>query len=126
LEGNLLTKENLDYNLCNLILNILEEKKVEEIKIIKVIEVLPIADFFVVGTIESTPQASAVVNELNFKLKEAGIHQINRKNFSSADWILLDYNSVIVHLFTKDKRDFYNLEGLWSKYLVDKNKLTQK
>ncbi|MCX8059121.1 MAG: ribosome silencing factor [Spirochaetes bacterium] len=118
-------KENLDYKLASLIINILEEKKVDNIKVIKVIDVMPIADFFIIGTIESTPQASAVVSELNKILKDNGYSLINRKNFTVNDWILLDYNSVIIHLFNKDKRDFYNLEGLWSKYVITKEKVIE-
>lgn len=116
-------KEKLDYELVSIVVKILEDKKIDDVKIIKVIDVMPIADFFVIGTIESTPQASAVVDELNKILKEKGYSLINRKNFTANDWILLDYNSVIIHLFTKEKREFYNLEGLWSKYLISKEKL---
>ena len=98
-------------------IKILEDKKVENLKVIEVSEAMPIADYFLIGTVDSVPQANSVTEELNQKLKNLGYQQITRKNSNQREWILIDFNSVIIHLFTKEKRDFYNLEGLWLKYV---------
>ena len=108
------------------VISILESKKAEDITIIKISEVLPLADYFIIATIESYNQANSILFEIDKEMKKVGLQQINRKNKSEQDWILSDYNIFILHLFTKEKRDYYRIESLWGKYIIDINEFKNK
>lgn len=101
----------------------LDDKKALDIKVIKVDDVTILTDYFVVATGASTTQVKALANEIDFKLSQAGIsaHHVEGK---SSGWILLDYNSVIFHVFYKNDRAFYSIERLWQDgQLMDIDKL---
>ena len=101
-------------NLTKLIEEILENKKGREIEIINVEGKTILADYFVIVTGTSTPHVRSLSEEIQFKLKE--LHNIEPdhvEGFESARWILLDYGSVIIHVFQESDRDFYSLEKLW-------------
>ncbi len=99
--------------------DIMEDKKVHDISVYNISKVLPIADYFIVGTIESLPQSNALLDKLKMELKQDGITQINRKQITQKDWILLDFNEFIIHLFTKESRMHYGLDNLWKKHIVE-------
>lgn len=103
------------------VISILEEKKAEDISVIDIAEVLPVADYFIIATIESMNQANSILFEIEKQMKNDGLNQINRKEKAETDWILSDYNVFVLHLFTKEKREFYQLENLWNKYKLDIN-----
>lgn len=97
------------------IASILDEKKGRKVKILKIAEQTVIADFFVIATGTSSTQVKALSDEVEYRLKvEDGIEHRGREGFSTANWILLDYNDVIVHVFDKTSREFFNLERLWA------------
>ena len=104
------------------VLEILEEKKTRDITVVNIQEVMPIADYFIIATIDSFPQARSIIAEIDKQVKQYGLTQIKRKNIPQKDWILLDYNDFILHLFNDETREYYNLEGLWGRYVVDKEK----
>lgn len=90
----------------------IDSKKGENIKVIGVTDLTILADYFVIATGTSTTQVKALAEEVEYKLEQQGItpHHIEGKN---SPWVCLDYNSVIVHIFYKDQRDFFQLERLW-------------
>ncbi|MBQ2676028.1 MAG: ribosome silencing factor [Clostridia bacterium] len=90
----------------------LDDKKAHDIKVIKVDDLTVLADYFVIATGNSNTQVRALADEVDYKLSESGVqpHHIEGK---SSGWILLDYSSVVVHVFYKDAREFYSLERLW-------------
>ncbi len=93
--------------------NALNNKKARQLKVLKIDDLTAIADYFVIATATSSTHVRALADEVEEKLKEQSVepHHIEGK---STGWIVLDYNSVIVHVFTPDQREFYNLDSMWS------------
>jgi ribosome-associated protein len=73
----------------------------------------PIADFFFLVTGSSTPQLAALADTTEETLTKHGIFIRHREGVNSANWILLDFGDIIVHIFDKESRDYYNLERTW-------------
>ena len=90
----------------------IDSKKGENIKVIGIEDLTIIADYFVIATGSSSTQVKALADEVEYKLSLEGMqpHHIEGRN---TPWVCLDYNSVVVHIFYKDQRDFYKLESLW-------------
>ncbi|HBT63248.1 MAG TPA: ribosome silencing factor [Ruminococcaceae bacterium] len=91
----------------------LDKHKAEDIRIIGIRDITVIADYFVIATGTSSTQAKALADYLETELAEQGVKPQRIEGYSSANWILMDYGSMIVHIFYKETRDFYNLERLW-------------
>ncbi len=98
--------------LVKTIVSAIDSKKGENIKIIGIKDLTIIADYFVIATGTSSTQVKALAEEIEYQLDKRGVapHHIEGKN---TPWVCLDYNSVIVHIFYKEQRDFYQLERLW-------------
>ena len=92
----------------------LEDKKARDVKILKTAEQTVIADYFVICNGTSSTHIKALVDEVDRKLSEAGEPPIRREGLRSDISVLMDFGSVIVHVFTDEARKFYNLERLWS------------
>lgn len=92
----------------------LEEKKAKDVKVLKTAEQTVLADYFVICNGSSTPHIKALVDEVDKELSQAGEPPIRREGLRSDIWVLMDFGSVIVHVFTDEARKFYNLERLWS------------
>ena len=101
--------ESLD--LCKKIVSILDEKKGSDIVVLDISEISILSDYFVLVSAENARQLEALKDAV-----EDAVQLDNRKaeGESSSGWILLDYKDVIVHIFDKDTRSFYNLEKIWS------------
>ena len=72
-----------------------------------------IADSFVICTANSEPQVRAISAKIQSALRDIGVKALHVEGESNSGWIVLDYGSVIVHIFKKDARAFYDLDGLW-------------
>lgn len=96
------------------IINILYKKKAHDIKLLRVTDQTIIADYFVIVTGNSNTQIKALSDELEYQTGLLGIKPANIEGFREASWVLLDYSSVIVHIFNREAREFYNLERLWN------------
>ncbi|MDN3513748.1 MAG: ribosome silencing factor [Candidatus Brocadia sp.] len=72
-----------------------------------------VTDFFVICSGFNKRQLQSIANDIELKLHEYGIHWIGIEGYPEARWILMDYGDVVVHLFDKDVRHFYDLELLW-------------
>jgi len=93
---------------------LLDDKKASNIETFYIEQLTILADYFVVCSGTSTTHTRALADELEFKLKQQGITPLRKEGYSSSTWILLDYGSVVVHIFTEDTRKFYSLERLWA------------
>lgn len=91
----------------------LSDKKGEDIKIIDITGVSVLADYFIIASGNSESQISALVDNVEEELHKAGYHLKQREGRSGASWILLDFGDIIVHVFDKENRLFYNLERIW-------------
>ena len=92
---------------------ILDEKLGHNIKVIEITDVSSLADYMVIANGNSSTQVKALADEVEYKLDEMGISVSHIEGYRSNSWILLDYVDVIVHIFDKEARDFYDLERLW-------------
>lgn len=91
------------------------DKKGENIVILNVKKLTSVGDYFIIVSVNSLPQAQAVKDEIEERLGQHGIALLNRQQQLSKRWILLDFGGMIVHIFVKESREFFNLERLWSK-----------
>ena len=92
----------------------LDDKKARDVKVLKTAEQTVLADYFVICNGTSSTHIKALVNEVDKQLSEAGEPPMRREGLRSDIWVLMDFGSVIVHVFTEEARKFYNLERLWS------------
>lgn len=92
---------------------VLDGKKAEDLKLIKIADISVLADYFVIATGTSSTHVKALADEVEFKLKELGVETLRKEGYRSNSWILLDYGSVVVHVFTSESRAFYDLDRLW-------------
>ena len=92
----------------------LEDKKAKDVKILKTAEHTVLADYFVICNGSSSTHIKALVDEVDKQLSEAGEPPIRREGLRSDIWVLMDFVSVNVHIFTDEARKFYDLERLWS------------
>ena len=92
----------------------LNDKKAKDVKVLKTEAQTVIADYFVICNGTSSTHIKALVDEVDKQLSEAGEPPIRREGLRSDIWVLMDFGSVIVHVFTEEARKFYNLERLWS------------
>ena len=96
------------------IAKILDEKKALDIKVLHIGDLTSIGDYFVVATGMSTTQVKALSDEVDRVLSGEGLEPKRIEGFQGANWILMDYYDVIVHIFQKETREFYQLERLWA------------
>lgn len=92
---------------------ILSSKKALNLKVIGIKDISVLADYFVIATGTSSTHVKSLADEVEFKLKQVEVAPTHTEGFRSNSWVLLDYGCVIVHVFTTDSRDFYDLDRLW-------------
>lgn len=90
-----------------------DDKKANNIVALDMQQVSLMADYFVIADAASNRQVQAIVTEVKDKIQEAGGEVKLIEGFQAADWVLIDLGDVIVHVFSTEQRDFYNLERLW-------------
>lgn len=98
------------------------EKKAFNIKVIDISHITNITDFFVILSGNSTAHVMSIADEIEDKLLAKGYKLGHKEGYREGRWILLDFGEVIVHVFHKNDRDFYNLERLW----IDGNEVSVK
>lgn len=91
----------------------LDEKKGEDIQVIEIKDISIIADYFIIANGTNASQVDALVDNVTDKLGRNGYEPKRIEGIRSASWILLDYGDVVVHIFSKEDRLFYNLERIW-------------
>ena len=93
---------------------ILDSKKARDVKIMRVNEQTIIADYFVIAGGTSRTQVNSLADEVEYKLGLEGINRSKVEGRGQGTWVLLDYDSVLIHVFNPQSREFYNLEKLWA------------
>ena len=91
-----------------------DDKKAEDIDVLNVQGLTVIADYFVICSANSDQQVRAIARAIDEKLSEKGIEPKRMAGMNDARWVLIDYADVIVHVFHKREREYYDLERLWS------------
>lgn len=93
--------------------NALSDKKGEDIKIIDITGISVLADYFIIANGNSDSQVNALVDNVEEELHKAGYLLRQREGQASGSWVLLDFGDIIVHVFDKENRLFYDLERIW-------------
>lgn len=97
-----------------------DSKRAEEIVALDVANVSLLADYFVIMQANSERQVKAIADEIEEKVAAAGVQVRDIEGKNAANWVLLDFGDVVVHVFRTETRQFYNLEKLWAEApLVD-------
>lgn len=105
--------DNKIKELAALAVEALENKKAEDISIIDISEVSVIADYFIIAGGSNKSQIQALSDTVDEVLGRAGLPLKQIEGYNNANWILLDFGDIIVHIFDKENRLFYDLERIW-------------
>ena len=100
--------------LANAIYDILDDRKANDVKVLHVEKKTVIADYFVLCTGNSSTQVKALADEVEYKTTLCGKAPTNVEGKDNTAWIILDYDNVIVHVFSREAREYYNLDKLYS------------
>ena len=92
----------------------LDMKKGMDIKLLRIDEVSSLADYFLICTGTSNTHVKTLCDHAEYTLEQLGETMLGREGHRGNSWELLDYGSVVVHVFTEEAREFYNLERLWA------------
>lgn len=92
----------------------LDEKKAEDIKIIDIHGITVIADYFIIAGGRNRNQVQAMANNVEEKLGKAGCIPKQIEGYQSANWVLMDYGDIILHIFLEEDRLFFDLEKIWA------------
>lgn len=100
--------------LAHRIVDLASDKKGSDIVLLRTAELTTMADFFVIASGRSDRQVQALSQAIVDELRDDGIRPIGIEGLAKARWVLIDYGSVIVHVFSPEEREYYGLERLWS------------
>jgi ribosome-associated protein len=90
-----------------------EDKKALDLVVLNLTEITSFADYFVICHGTSSRQVQAIADEIEDRLKKQRVRPLNIEGYHNAEWVLMDYGSMIVHVFSATSRRFYDLERLW-------------
>ncbi|SFG31737.1 ribosome-associated protein [Lachnospiraceae bacterium C7] len=96
------------------IATVLDEKKAIDVKVLDIMKVSTIADYFVLASGSNSNQLQAMVDIVEDEMVKCDVHSKRVEGDSSSSWILMDFGDVVVHLFSDEDREFYDLDRIWS------------
>jgi ribosome-associated protein len=99
------------------IINLLESKKAQDIVLIDISKKVDFADYFIICSAHSTKHTQGLTDFITFELEKFGIKPLGIEGYELGQWIVIDYDTVIVHIFYEPIRKIYALEELWEDYL---------
>ena len=99
--------------MAKLAIRALEDKKAEDIKVIDISGISTVADYFIIASGKNRSQIQALCDNVDETLGRAGAKMKQTEGYKSANWILMDYGDIIVHIFDTENRLFYDLERIW-------------
>jgi ribosome-associated protein len=101
--------------LAERIADLLSDRQAQDIVLMDIGKVSTFTDYFVIATVNNTRQMTAIIDSLDRDLRGDGVKPRKTEGGADSGWVLIDFNDAIVHLFSPEQRDYYNLEELWSK-----------
>lgn len=102
----------------------LEDKKGEDIRIIDISQISTLADYFIIASGSNRNQVQALCDNVEEKLGKMGVSHKQCEGYDNANWILLDYRDIVIHIFDQENRFFYDLERIWRDgTLIEKEQL---
>lgn len=96
------------------IVKILDNKKANNIQVIKIDDLTILCDYFIIADTNNVTHVKSLVDELEYELKQRNRIPNRIEKDKNSNWIVLDYQDIVVHIFHKDTRKFYNLENIWA------------
>ena len=93
--------------------NAMEDKKAIDVKVIYIGEISVMADYFVICSAGSSAQMEAIVDNVAEELAKETVYCKKTEGNRNSGWILMDYGDIVVHVFMREDREFYNLERIW-------------
>ncbi len=99
--------------MAKIVVNALEEKKAKDLKLLDISDVSVLADYFVIASGSNHNQVQAMADEVEEMLGKAGFTPKQVEGYQTANWILMDYQDIIIHIFDEENRLFYDLERIW-------------
>ena len=105
--------EKQSKDMAKLTYQALDDKKARDIRIIDISKVSVLADYFIIASGSNRNQVQAMADNVMEELGKAGYHTRQIEGYNTANWILLDYGDIIIHVFDEENRLFYDLERIW-------------
>ena len=99
--------------MARMAIHALEDKKAEDIRVIDISEVSVIADYFIIASGSNRNQVQTLCDNVQETLGRAGYPEKQTEGYQTANWILMDFGDVIVHIFDRENRLLYDLERIW-------------
>lgn len=99
--------------MTKLAIQALEDKKADDIKVIDISDISTIADYFIIASGKNRSQIQAMCDNVDETLGRAGVSMKQTEGYKNANWVLMDYGDIIVHIFDTENRLFYDLERIW-------------
>ena len=99
--------------MARLAINAMEDKKAEDIRVIAISQVSVLADYFIIASGSNRSQIQTLSDAVEEKLGKAGYPVKQIEGYQNANWVLLDFGDIIVHIFDQENRLFYDLERIW-------------
>ncbi|BCL84397.1 ribosomal silencing factor RsfS [Ktedonobacteria bacterium brp13] len=96
------------------VVDIASDKKASDIVLLDIQSVSYIADYFVICTGSNSRQVQAIASAIDDEMGKRGVDMLHREGIADTGWVLLDFGSIIVHIFGPQEREYYRLENLWS------------
>ena len=100
-------------DMARIAIEALEDKKAEDIQAIDISKVSVIADYFIIASGTNRNQVQALIDNVEEKLGRAGVSPKQIEGYDAANWVLMDYLDIIVHVFDRENRLFYDIERIW-------------
>jgi ribosome-associated protein len=97
-----------------IIVNALDSKRAEEVQAIKISDLTILADYFIIAGGTSSTHTKTLAEEVEYQMSQNGIEPYKTEGNNGSGWIILDYEDIVVHVFYKETRDYYQLERLWA------------
>ncbi|HCU22238.1 MAG TPA: ribosome silencing factor [Candidatus Atribacteria bacterium] len=98
---------------CLIVLEVADEKKMQDVVVLDLRNVFPVADYWIIGSAATFIQTKAIAEEIKKTLDSYSVQPFHIEGFDAGEWILMDYGDVIVHIFREEERQYYQLEKLW-------------
>ncbi|MCI1306246.1 MAG: ribosome silencing factor [Lachnospiraceae bacterium] len=99
--------------MADLVIRALEDKKASDIRLLDISGISTLADYFIIASGSNRSQLQAMCDNVDESMGRAGYEARQIEGFRTANWILLDYGDVVVHLFDRENREFYGLDRIW-------------
>ncbi|NLL42355.1 MAG: ribosome silencing factor [Firmicutes bacterium] len=108
-----MTKNSAE-NMAKIAARTADEKKADQVRVLKMPEVMTETEYFVVSSATAHVQVRAIVDSITAALEEAGAELLRYEGRGDNNWVLLDYGNVVIHVFLEEERRYYNIEKLWA------------